>query len=103
MKRPAASPAVLKRPAAKSTAAQASTLKKPAAAAGIVGKTPAARKVSKSSTWKLIHTAIYNKVRNELFAKTGNDEKSKELARAACKQAKAKFLAGTLKDPRLGS
>ena len=102
MKKPAASAAVLKRPAAKATAAHAPTLKKPAAAGGIQKK-PTARKIPKSSTWKLIHTAIYNKVRAELFAKTGNDEKSKELARAACKRAKAKFLAGTLKDPRFQS
>ena len=101
-KKPAASAAVLKKPAAKATAAHVPTLKKPAAAGGIEKK-PAARKIPKSSTWKLIHTAIYTKVRKELFAKTGDDEKSKELARAACKRAKTKFMKGTLKDPRLGS
>ncbi len=105
-KRPAAAAksTVMKKPAA----ATGTVLKRPAAAAVAAGgfeKKPAAaaRKIPKSSTWKLINSAIYNKVRNELFAKTGDDEKSKEVARAACKRAKAKFLAGTLKHHRLGS
>jgi hypothetical protein len=103
----------LKRPAAKS---DEPVLKRPAAKDGPVLKRPAAkelaavpktapaktRKVPKSSTWKLIHSTIYQKARKEAYAKYKNDKKAKDIASAACATAKKKFLKGTLKDPRTG-
>ena len=99
MKKPSAADkaAVKKRPAAANKTTGGAALKRPAAA----DKKPAAktsnRKVPKSSTWKLVHSRIYKSVRERHFAKNGDDEKAKHVARLACKTAKAKFMAGTLK------
>ena len=99
MKRPAAAPAVLKRPAARTTNADA-PFKKPAS---VLKKPSASRRIPKSSTWKLIHTSIYRRARTAIFQKTGDDDKAKDMARLACQKAKKQFLEGTLKHPKLAA
>ena len=93
-KRPAAAK---KKPAASNKAAGGAARKRPAAALKMPAAKTSNRKVQKSSTWKLLHSRIYKSVRETHFAKNGDDEKAKHVARLACKTAKAKFMAGTLK------
>jgi hypothetical protein len=85
--------------ARKPAAATDALKKRPSSSIGTHIKKPAAaaRRVPKSSTWKLIHSRIFHQTRKTEFDKHGNDEKSKEAASRACTKAKVKFLNGTLK------
>lgn len=91
MKRPAAAKSVLKRKPASSTSSTA-VQKKPATK----GKTKTAP-MKAIGTWKIVHSRIYHRTRDAVYKKTGDHEKAKDAASAACTKAKVKFLANTLK------
>ena len=102
MKRPAAASAagkkVSKKPAVRAKAeVMKSSMKAPKKS---VSKKPSTKTMAvgiKNATWKNVHSKIWHTVRTEVFRKTGDEDKAKTAASAACARAKVKFLKGTLK------
>ena len=103
-----AQPKVMKRPAAAKTAPQRHALKKPASSqsstAVKTGKVPPVKSASKTSKSKgtkkrelkmtpnCVHSRTWHAVRNQVFAKTGNDELACQKAKKAAKKALDAFL-----------